>query len=149
MTNKPDNKSGMPFSDFLDYLARKIFILEYVDDKKYKNLQQENDQLKKELEDYKVAVCELQSKEHTLVLERNKLRAELDKYKWIPVSERLPDEDGYYLTYRILPSGKTGINICKFIYKHWSISCFVERITEQITHWMPLPDPPQTEKEEG
>lgn len=50
--------------------------------------------------------------------------------KWIPVSERLPEKEGYYLT----------TTIFKEVYcDYWNGDNFDR--TEMVISWMPLPDP--------
>ena len=67
----------------------------------------------------------------------------LDIPKWIPVTERLPTKDGYRVLCNIKSSAFPG--------------CFYQSIlrydkygfrgsdvyTEDVTHWMPLPEPPK------
>lgn len=69
---------------------------------------------------------------------------EAGKPKWIPVTERLPEENGYYLccVKSFLFSGRTYINILKC-----DKNGFMEGhiYTDDVTHWMPLPSPPSTE----
>ena len=56
--------------------------------------------------------------------------------KWIPVTERLPEEMGFYLTAR-----KRDVFV-----EQWNGVCFSERChLSQPTHWMPLPQPPKGE----
>lgn len=61
--------------------------------------------------------------------------------RWIPVSERLPDETDYYLykaegVYRGL---KDGVGVSFFMHKakKWK-----RTNGDFVTHWMPLPEPP-------
>ena len=56
--------------------------------------------------------------------------------QWIPVSERLPDEDTEVLTYR-----KGGISIELLHDGVWGDDD-VEYAPYKVTHWMPLPEPP-------
>ena len=65
--------------------------------------------------------------------------------KWIPVSERLPEIIGYYLTHDKNYSLSTAVRLwnpdeflvnCGFDTKHGYV----------ISHWMPLPDPPKEDK---
>ena len=62
-----------------------------------------------------------------------------NKHKWIPVTERLPEESGHYLVcYR---SGKyvSWIQI-----DYWLNDRFLGGDHEkQVTHWMALPEPPK------
>ena len=78
--------------------------------------------------------------------------------KWIPVSERLPMDDGEYL---VCPEYK---DCCKIYYrpkvdiysfegayrlswfKYGSEDDYYE--TPDVTHWMPLPEPPKGESDE-
>lgn len=59
---------------------------------------------------------------------------------WIPVSERLPDDNpaNEYIIYCY-----TGIKISKFIYgkfcRAWDLRNYYK-----VTHWQPLPEPPQS-----
>jgi hypothetical protein len=79
-------------------------------------------------------------------------RAEIDRLKnasrWIPVTERLPEEEGWYLVYTTPKRAHKSINKAMFCkgYEwgnpetywrgaggHWA----------NVTHWMPLPDAPE------
>ena len=62
------------------------------------------------------------------------------KPKWIPVSERLPDECKDVLVYRITGCEVTCCTDIKN--RKWfgdEICCY------EVTHWMPLPEPPKGE----
>lgn len=56
--------------------------------------------------------------------------------RWISVSERLPEVEGYYLF--LFENGRN---------KFQDVSWFNPRIklVESVTHWMPLPAAPETE----
>jgi len=58
-----------------------------------------------------------------------------EQQRWIPVSERLPEVDGYYWTIDVL--GKQE----EWMYRHggW----YMEKDISFITHWRPLPEPPE------
>lgn len=65
--------------------------------------------------------------------------------KWIPVTERLPEVETPVLTYR-----ETGQNVellwqrgCQ---KRWDYDEFTPC---PVTHWMPLPEPPEEGAEDG
>nr|WP_325940778.1 DUF551 domain-containing protein [Raoultella ornithinolytica] len=55
--------------------------------------------------------------------------------KWIPVSERMPENDGAYLCW-----DNRYVTTYAFIFGAWQANQF---IAKNITHWMPLPADPQ------
>lgn len=75
-----------------------------------------------------------------------------DAVKWIPVTERLPENKqtvlairkdgsmfiGYYLTY--IDTGRWHI---------WTARNSTKQITQIVTHWMPLPEPPKGSENNG
>lgn len=75
--------------------------------------------------------------------------------EWIPCSERLPDETGRYLAVkkRIAPDelggSRTNIVILRFFVDDGFLmpthipDWINEEINEEVTHWMPLPQPPK------
>lgn len=73
---------------------------------------------------------------------------------WIPVTERLPNCNGCYLVWRPhFFGGEVGMpSICYFDGSNtWHDSYGVDfaRILhpEDVTHWMPLPEPPEEDKD--
>ncbi|HCQ7304987.1 TPA: DUF551 domain-containing protein [Klebsiella quasipneumoniae subsp. similipneumoniae] len=58
--------------------------------------------------------------------------------KWIPVSERMPENDGAYLCW-----DNRYVTTYAFIFGAWQANQF---IAKNITHWMPLPASPQEVK---
>ena len=67
---------------------------------------------------------------------------EAGKPKWIPVTERLPDEEheGVVLVYSgdVEPAIVCGDGFLEYDkYEGWEI--------DKVTHWMPLPEPPKGE----
>ena len=87
--------------------------------------------------------------------ENAKLRARVPE--WISVTERLPDETGRYLAVkkRIAPDefggNRTDIVILRFLVDDGfrmpiHIPDWInKKINEEVTHWMPLPEPPKGE----
>lgn len=55
--------------------------------------------------------------------------------RWIPVSERMPENDGAYLCW-----DNRYVTTYAFIFGAWQANQFVAK---NITHWMPLPNPPK------
>jgi hypothetical protein len=55
--------------------------------------------------------------------------------KWIPVSEQMPENDGAYLCW-----DNRYVTTYAFIFGTWQENQFVAK---NITHWMPLPNPPK------
>jgi hypothetical protein len=81
-------------------------------------------------------------------------KAEAQIPRWIPVTERLPTGCGYYLSvvYRIAPNelggNNTRVKIMRWLGADWRYPTHIpkwinEAITETVTHWMPLPAPPE------
>ena len=62
--------------------------------------------------------------------------------EWIPVMERLPKDDSPVLVYKSRHSEAYGNMETAYYYnqRRW-IGC----IGENVTHWMPLPEPPKME----
>ena len=62
--------------------------------------------------------------------------------KWIPVSERLPEKSGYYLT----EIRKGNEMVLAYSSRHRAFNAFDEVENEfpvDVTYWMPLPEPPK------
>ena len=74
--------------------------------------------------------------------------AELLERRWIPVEERLPDYDDLVL---VIASGKPKENITldeavelATLYSDgWCLETWPEWTGANVTHWMPLPEPPE------
>ena len=64
--------------------------------------------------------------------------------KWIPVTERLPEDDSDVLAYlRIGEEGR--IYPANYAKGMWFDCIFNAPATDTTTHWMPLPEPPKGE----
>lgn len=70
-----------------------------------------------------------------------------EKTGWIPVSERLPETDGRFLTYIENPydSQLSYIMICDYIRQTWCPDD--ECASSNVVAWMPLPEPYKAESE--
>jgi hypothetical protein len=67
--------------------------------------------------------------------------------KWIPVSERLPEEHGTFIVALYMRSRKRKYSDSATfdpVVKRWRTHLFWGK-GMKITHWMPLPEPPQEE----
>ncbi len=64
---------------------------------------------------------------------------------WIRVEDRLPSKYGYYLTYDVshkFVSKQQGCKILRYYPKEKRFWWFDIEYDVNVTHWMPLPDPP-------
>jgi hypothetical protein len=75
------------------------------------------------------------------------LKAELALHRWIPVGERLPDNEGLYLT-KYKGDGRQGLIDEMWIrsYPFWGIYKEMwtgkKKTKYNVTHWMPIPTLP-------
>ena len=110
--------------------------------------------------------CEVESGgcDNAFVLSPKRARKYLNKPRWIPVTERLPDDGGFYIVYLRPLKGNTdlGFTLGDLSYatemyfdkgqmlwvgeneSYNAVLSVVNTETEyHITHWMPLPEPPE------
>ena len=65
--------------------------------------------------------------------------------EWISVEDRLPEDSGYYLVvYRDKYNGSISIALDNYV-KCGAGEWWASEFTHNITHWMPLPEPPKGE----
>lgn len=84
----------------------------------------------------------------------------LERTRWIPCYERLPEKSGVYLVAYIATGTIDRLHFCTqygtglqskknvwvgVIYPYTS-NMGVEVIYDNVTHWMPMPEPPKEEK---
>ena len=70
--------------------------------------------------------------------------AELEaERRWIPVSERLPERDGFYLVLENVNQVAGYYHWCKVF--GWNTDGGRTNI-QSVTHWMPLPEPPEVKE---
>lgn len=74
----------------------------------------------------------------------------LERMRWIPCSERLPEKAGFYLV-----ATPRGIEIMEFSSgdkRYRETPCFVSealgKVSGYVTHWQPLPELPKEENDE-
>jgi hypothetical protein len=84
---------------------------------------------------------------HDATEEAYKRGKEDGKPKWIPVAERLPEEFASTIVYR---KGNFGGHFSMLRYSHalgWHFydSEWGDTTVDDVTHWMPLPEPPKEE----
>ena len=76
--------------------------------------------------------------------ERKALKARIAELeaerRWIPVSERLPERDGFYLVLENVNQVAGYYHWCKVF--GWNTDGGRTNI-QSVTHWMPLPEPPE------
>lgn len=69
----------------------------------------------------------------------------LKKFRWIPVTERLPEKNGNYLiTYRLPWKSETGEDRYEVDMDYWQWNTWDD--DNDVVAWMPLPDPYEVEE---
>lgn len=63
----------------------------------------------------------------------------LERTRWIPVSERLPVNSNLIMFY----TKYDGMRMGRFNGDDWNTVCNVKFSKMAVTHWMPLPKPPE------
>lgn len=64
---------------------------------------------------------------------------------WIPVGERLPEEPTYATIIVCVTGG--GVTVARYCRGRWSEEVGDDSWDIDVTHWQPLPDPPEKEIE--
>lgn len=78
------------------------------------------------------SVCEICSQLKTVNAENEQLQTELERHRWIPVSERLPDRKGIYLVlWHNNKNGNTQLRTCEEY-------IFEKKDDWNFTHWKPI-----------
>ena len=75
---------------------------------------------------------------------------ELSKPRWIPVTERLPepnavDKYGFAKGYLVKTDRHVMMHTARYTGEWWVLWGKATVITDTVTHWMPLPEPPKEE----
>jgi hypothetical protein len=122
--------SALIFSEALDEIER---------------LQKENKELKEFVDATRpTGICEICTS--NVISRYEPLQARVQELeqerRWIPVSERLPEEEGeYWVCY--FYDNKTIQGYCDYKLKDGFENALAWDNTEIVTHWQPLPQPPQ------
>lgn len=86
-------------------------------------------------------LCKVKNLEAADLIEQQAAKiAELEAKvpRWIPVTEKIPPDQEEVL---VLTRSKNGVrNVDK---GYWAIDHFIHRGRAEVTHWMPLPEPPE------
>ena len=68
--------------------------------------------------------------------------------QWIPVTERLPEENSIYLVRIVSDTAQKKIGLTRYTHQEgWEAAS--RKIWYTVTHWMPLPEPPREEEDEA
>lgn len=62
--------------------------------------------------------------------------------EWISVKDRLPDAEGRYIVYATISKA---YNVIYYGCLNWTGNAWDCSFGANITHWMPLPEPPEGE----
>ena len=98
------------------------------------------EELQKQVEDYECRLEISPEAEYAIDKHCNDIISRMDKLikglddkpRWISVEERLPEKNGKTLVYDL----RFGIGSAFFCYDSWDDM-------DNVTHWMPLPEPPK------
>ena len=89
----------------------------------------------------------LNTRRTTLEMALAYLKEHFAEPKWIPVTERLPENEGWYMVYtKNKGDHARKINKAQYYYHSWHGN---GGRWDNVTHWMPLPEAPQEENDEG
>ena len=73
-----------------------------------------------------------------------------ERQRWIPVRERLPernavDERGFAKAYLVKTDRHVMMHTARWDGMYWILWGKSTTLTDKVTHWMPLPEPPKEE----
>lgn len=103
-------------------------------------------------------ICQLKKQLSTAMKERDTYKAETEEAEagncWIPVKGRPPDRNGRYLVSlgvkapEELGGNQTLVRIIRYFEGEWKYPVHLptwinKEITQEITYWRPLPEPPE------
>ena len=81
-----------------------------------------------------------------MIDEHNKAAKIVWEHRWIPVSERLPEESGEYLVWANVRPDKDEDPVPFMIMSYFHAFYDNQFIVKNVTHWMPLPEPPKEDE---
>lgn len=82
--------------------------------------------------------------QHLLDEKQRILKEVINKYpRWVPISERKPEEKGYYLT--LVANTEKPTSVKDYYISTWDGERFYVGMFAAVTHWMPLPKVPKEE----
>lgn len=69
------------------------------------------------------------------------VREALERTRWIPCSERMPETNGKDVSYLVYVPSFEAVDIADYHpdVDEWTFMC----LPVTVTHWMPLPEPPE------
>lgn len=69
----------------------------------------------------------------------------LERTRWIPCSERMPETNGKDASYLVYVPSFGAVDIADYHpdVDEWTFMC----LPVTVTHWMPLPEPPEEEEQ--
>lgn len=90
---------------------------------------------------YKLALGRIELGDNRISALQSELAALKEAQRWIAVEDELPEKSQNYLVCAIFPTGvKPFIDVCYYV-RSFGFADF----GAHITHWMPLPQPPEEE----
>ena len=108
-------------------------------DEKFAEMEAEIERLENKLTDAEACNARLVEQVEDLTAELVALR---ERTRWIPVSERLPDHKQSVLAVANREVTNTYYDVN---FRKWSKSKYYWFPEGEVTHWMPLPEPPEVE----
>ena len=111
--------------------------------KDYNNLRAEFDDLRKDNVELQADVTELKAirnkQAECIVMQEKQLQAELDKHRWIPVSERLPELTDEDLRLKFWVLTEDGPDVQEWR-NYTRLEGSFDESCGKPTHWMPIPE---------
>jgi len=97
------------------------------------------DELAAENEQLKDAIRRLAEQDATLSVCHGNVTVQIDAAEWVPVSERLPECEVHVLAW----DSREGCERIAYMDGTWYMVGFDDDTAICVSHWMPLPEPPE------